>query len=426
MTTFAFPHETIGVISGAPTYEKLQTILKRLNGNAASVKTDFHGGQMGMLGLTVSDAEYQLATTHHFVPPIDPGFVPTYPGTPTAAQVRMAETTFKQEKAIFDLYSNAETKLKQQLINAIPEAYINSLRHSLTGYANVTTKQLVTHLRSTYGEPTPKELEDNRTTFHAPYDVDSPMVTLYQQVEDAATLAEQGNIPYTTEQILQNAYALLLNTGVYNDACKDWRKKPNADKTWANFKIYFTQAEKDYRHDQTTSRQQGYHQANAAIIQQHAAIANLAQGHTTNQQLLQALSTSNQQLMEQLSTRDQQFSTMQNQLQALLTSNNNPPTRNNDSNRNDNNRNDSNRNSNNRNGNNRNDNNGGGRSGGNNERRSGGRNGRQSDRSKYCHTHGSCAHIGAECNSPGDNHQAAATVTNRMGGSTWNVPACHL
>ena len=36
----------------------------------------------------------------------------------------------------------------------------------------------------------------------------------------------------------------------------------------------------------------------------------------------------------------------------------------------------------------------------------------------YCHTHGNCNHIGTECNTPSENHQAAATFTNMMGGST--------
>ena len=45
---------------------------------------------------------------------------------------------------------------------------------------------------------------------------------------------------------------------------------------------------------------------------------------------------------------------------------------------------------------------------------------------KYCHTHGSCTHIGTECNNRGKNHQENATITNRMGGSTRNVPTRFL
>jgi hypothetical protein len=38
--------------------------------------------------------------------------------------------------------------------------------------------------------------------------------------------------------------------------------------------------------------------------------------------------------------------------------------------------------------------------------------------SKYCWTHGACAHSSSECTSKADNHQDAATFANKMGGST--------
>ena len=47
-----------------------------------------------------------------------------------------------------------------------------------------------------------------------------------------------------------------------------------------------------------------------------------------------------------------------------------------------------------------------------------GRNRQHTNGGSYCHTHGNCNHIGTECNTPGENHQAAATFANMMGGST--------
>ena len=39
---------------------------------------------------------------------------------------------------------------------------------------------------------------------------------------------------------------------------------------------------------------------------------------------------------------------------------------------------------------------------------------------KYCHTHGNCAHISTECNTPGSNHVTTATFSNMQGGSILN------
>ena len=47
---------------------------------------------------------------------------------------------------------------------------------------------------------------------------------------------------------------------------------------------------------------------------------------------------------------------------------------------------------------------------------------RNPNQSKYCWTHGLCSHTGSECRIQADGHDATATVTDRKGGSTKNVP----
>ena len=38
--------------------------------------------------------------------------------------------------------------------------------------------------------------------------------------------------------------------------------------------------------------------------------------------------------------------------------------------------------------------------------------------SKYCWTHGACAHDSSECQSPAEGHKSEATFDNKMGGSS--------
>ena len=42
----------------------------------------------------------------------------------------------------------------------------------------------------------------------------------------------------------------------------------------------------------------------------------------------------------------------------------------------------------------------------------------RTDTSKYCWSHGACAHTGKKCRNPKQGHQAEATFANKMGGST--------
>ena len=47
---------------------------------------------------------------------------------------------------------------------------------------------------------------------------------------------------------------------------------------------------------------------------------------------------------------------------------------------------------------------------------------RNPNQCKYCWTHGLCNHLGIECRSKAEGHKDTATLENRMGGSTKNVP----
>jgi hypothetical protein len=55
-------------------------------------------------------------------------------------------------------------------------------------------------------------------------------------------LAATGCTPYSTEQVVANAYSLVFNTGMFPEACHEWRRHPAADQTWDHFKTAFAKA----------------------------------------------------------------------------------------------------------------------------------------------------------------------------------------
>ena len=53
-----------------------------------------------------------------------------------------------------------------------------------------------------------------------PWDPNQPFEFLVQQVQDAVDYAAHANTPYTAKQIVNIAYTLVFNTGVFEDDCK--------------------------------------------------------------------------------------------------------------------------------------------------------------------------------------------------------------
>ena len=135
------------------------------------------------------------------------------------------------------------------------------------------------------------------------YDPSQPIESLYDQIEDAVTLAAAGQAPYTTPQIVSIAYTLVFNTSLFPDACREWRRRPIADHTWVNFKTTFTIAHQELRESQVTSEQAGYHNANAAMeFQQDTAIAlaNLATANASDRSTVSNLSETNSNITNDL------------------------------------------------------------------------------------------------------------------------------
>jgi hypothetical protein len=62
-------------------------------------------------------------------------------------------------------------------------------------------------------------------------------------------------------------YTLVFNTGLFPDACRAWKSRAKAEKTWAQFKIDFATAHREFRLTNQTAQQSGFHSANMMIEQ---------------------------------------------------------------------------------------------------------------------------------------------------------------
>jgi hypothetical protein len=116
-----------------------------------------------------------------------------------------------------------------------------------------------------------------------------------------------GGQPYGAAMIVNVAYTLVFNTGLYPDACCAWQSRAIAAKTWAQFKIDFSTAHREFRLTNQTAQQSGFHSANMMIeqgrdesIQETAeAIAQLATATASDRGTVATLTTTNAKLANQ-------------------------------------------------------------------------------------------------------------------------------
>jgi hypothetical protein len=114
---------------------------------------------------------------------------------------------------------------------------------------------------------TPTELTQNYERLNTLYDPNLPIETLFQQIQDARAFAVAGGQPYGAAMIVNAAYTLIFNTGLFLEACRAWQFRAIAGKTWAHFKIDFATAHCEFRLTNQTAQQSGFHSANMMIEQ---------------------------------------------------------------------------------------------------------------------------------------------------------------
>jgi hypothetical protein len=91
---------------------------------------------------------------------------------------------------------------------------------------------ILDQLGATYGQPTPAALEANNHIFRSPMLAADPPEVLFCRIEECAETALLGKNPYTNKQLIMNAIHLLLSTGLYTHAFKNWDQLADASKTW--------------------------------------------------------------------------------------------------------------------------------------------------------------------------------------------------
>eukprot|EP00978_Attheya_sp_CCMP212_P035435 scaffold154321_cov49-Attheya_sp.AAC.3 len=158
------------------------------------------------------------------------------------------------------------------------------IKDPILGYANTTCLAIITHLRDTYGEISQEDLDANELRMGAAWNPLIPIKDLFEEQlrAGAAFVATEGGDAPSKPAMVHLGYNLILKTGLFTDGCRDWRKKPQADRTMATFKKHFKMWEKD-RYLMLTTGTACFHGANhveppapvAPPVPQHQSTQNL-------------------------------------------------------------------------------------------------------------------------------------------------------
>jgi hypothetical protein len=55
-------------------------------------------------------------------------------------------------------------------------------------------------------------------------DISLPFEAFVKQIDEAVKYTNAGETPYTAAQIVANSYHLVFQTGLFPEACREWRR----------------------------------------------------------------------------------------------------------------------------------------------------------------------------------------------------------
>ena len=144
---------------------------------------------------------------------------------------------------------------------------------------------------------------------------------LFRQIENCQKFAAAGNVAITPAQVLKAAETLILQTGKYTSAYREWISLDPNSKTDQNFKTRMTREYQLQNQMTSTAHDAGYH-ANAAINEsdEHSlasAAQDFAAASAADRSAFQQLTNTNGDLSTQVANMAVQNQQLQQQMSQL-------------------------------------------------------------------------------------------------------------
>ena len=262
-----FPHPILTPIIGKPTNATLKKLKKQVYANARAVHSTRGGGTNGHLACVMTPTEYLARANIIFEPPTHPGPAPLHADGATGHQITETNRQFSHALSEFRTYNNTAESLKKQIITAVPTRYITILEDDDFGFADVTSTEMLVHLQRVYGQISADDIENNRSTLSADWNVDSPIEDLWSRIQEAQRFSVAAGPGETINDatVIRLTLVVFERTGVFDTIVEKWRDKAQDTWTMDLFKLHFEAGNKE-RERKLTARTAGYHGANAACV----------------------------------------------------------------------------------------------------------------------------------------------------------------
>ena len=112
---------------------------------------------------------------------------------------------------------------------------------------------MITHLKSNYYKINLAAQKENTALMTSAYDINQIFKIVINQIKMAVNFTNAGRVSFTPNQVATTAYNMIFSDGHFTDSCQCWKSKPSSNKTWENFKSFFSDDHQIWQETQSSS-----------------------------------------------------------------------------------------------------------------------------------------------------------------------------
>jgi hypothetical protein len=236
------PHTTLTRVLGEPTHKQIKMVIRELTANLMAVSCPW-GHNKGHLGLLQDPAIYLARNGAAFtIPAAEP---PTYPIIPIGATVQQREELRAINIAARKAWATYRLVLaitRDQFAAAIDDVYYAVLDDPTEGLNGVDLRTLVQHILTTYAQISQPDLDDNMTEFNIGIDSGLPLAIYTRKQEKCQIFAADAGVPISDELMVTTGSKHALSSGNMTLNWREWKRRPAIEHTWATWKLHWTAA----------------------------------------------------------------------------------------------------------------------------------------------------------------------------------------
>ena len=248
-----FEYKTLTKIIGQPTIDSIAKLHREVKRNAQKVPTTLGGGQNGYLGMIIAPEIYNtIPGARAFHRPEDPGtFNPmrrrvarvttrgaVHDENLTPEDIALQKIQYDEHLRLYNEAQAVEALLRTQIIEAIEEEYLSSLRNPTTDMIHQSIQEIFNFLKINYGQLSPQQLKEREASIdNLVYDPSTHINSVFNRIQQFQDICALVNQPKQDYQLVNHAYIIFQKVPIFHDSLIRWNKRRD-NKTYDDFKTY--------------------------------------------------------------------------------------------------------------------------------------------------------------------------------------------